>query len=176
MAAWHAAHAWLLANPAPAALTAIANNNTNGKINGLSISPHVHGKTINYEATSMIFSRRTVGMVAAAVILSGAVVARVYRRMRPPQPSLNQQSGYVNSAVCTGCHADLAAGFHKTGMGRSFARVRPEHVPEFGKPFHHKASDSYLAMLARDGRYYQRRWQIGFDGKDTNVEEKQIDF
>lgn len=31
-------------------------------------------------------------------------------------------------------------------------------------------------MVARDGRYYQRRWQIGFDGKETNVEEKQVDF
>ena len=70
----------------------------------------------------------------------------------------------------------LAAGFRKTGMGRSFARLRPEHVPEFGKPFHHKASDSYFAMVARDGRYYQRRWQIGFDGKETNVDEKQVDF
>ena len=31
-------------------------------------------------------------------------------------------------------------------------------------------------MVARDGRYYQRRWQIGFDGKETNVDEKQVDF
>ena len=61
-------------------------------------------------------------------------------------------------------------------MGRSFARLQPEHVPEFGKPFHHQASDSYFAMVARDGKYYQRRWQIGFDGKETNVDEKQVDF
>ena len=61
-------------------------------------------------------------------------------------------------------------------MGRSFARLQPEHVPEFGKPFHHKASDSYFTMVARDGKYYQRRWQIGFDGKETNVDEKQVDF
>ena len=31
-------------------------------------------------------------------------------------------------------------------------------------------------MIARDGKYYQRRWQIGFDGKETNVDEKQVDF
>ena len=61
-------------------------------------------------------------------------------------------------------------------MGRSFARLRPEQVPEFGKPFHHKASDSYFTMVARDGKYYQRRWQIGFDGKETNVDEKRVDF
>ena len=61
-------------------------------------------------------------------------------------------------------------------MGRSFARLRPEHVPEFGKPFHHEASDSYFTTAARNGKYYQRRWQTGFDGKETNVDEKQIDF
>ncbi len=111
------------------------------------------------------------------MVLGSAVVAAwVYTKQRLPHSSSNPESGYVNAAVCTGCHADLAAGFLKTGMGRSFARLRPEHVPEFGKPFHHKASDSYFAMVARDGRYYQRRWQIGFDGKETNVEEKQVDF
>ena len=110
------------------------------------------------------------------MVLSGAVLAWVFKRPRPAQSAPDPQSGYVNAAVCTGCHADLAAGFRKTGMGRSFARLRPEHVPEFGKPFHHKASDSYFAMLARDGRYYQRRWQIGFDGKETNVDVKQVDY
>jgi tetratricopeptide (TPR) repeat protein len=82
----------------------------------------------------------------------------------------------VNAAVCTGCHADRAAGYRKTGMGRSFARLRPELVPEFRAPFHHKASDSYFTMIAREAKYYQRRWQIGFDGKETNVDEKQVDF
>jgi tetratricopeptide (TPR) repeat protein len=61
-------------------------------------------------------------------------------------------------------------------MGRSFARVLPENTPRFGKPFYHKASESYFAMIARDGKVYQRRWQIGFDGKETNVDEKLADF
>jgi predicted CXXCH cytochrome family protein len=61
-------------------------------------------------------------------------------------------------------------------MGRSFARVRAEDLPEFGKPFYHQASDSYFAMITRDGKVYQRRWQIGFDGKETNIDEKQADF
>jgi predicted CXXCH cytochrome family protein len=61
-------------------------------------------------------------------------------------------------------------------MGRSFARVSPKNTPGFGKPFYHQASDSYFAMITRDGKVYQRRWQIGFDGKETNVDEKQADF
>ena len=31
-------------------------------------------------------------------------------------------------------------------------------------------------MIARDSKYYQRRWQIGFEGKEANVHEKQVDF
>ena len=64
-------------------------------------------------------------------------------------------------------------------MGRSFYRL-PAGVPAVdlisGKPFYHAASDNYFATTARGGRYYQRRWQIGFDGKETNLEEKQVDF
>ncbi|PWU03081.1 MAG: hypothetical protein C5B51_19700 [Terriglobia bacterium] len=114
-------------------------------------------------------------MAAAAVIAAGLLGVWIYTR-RQPRPPANPENAYVNAAVCTGCHADLAAGYRKTGMGRSFARVRPEQVPQFPAPFHHKTSESYFSMTARDGKYYQRRWQIGFNGKETNVDEKQADF
>jgi tetratricopeptide (TPR) repeat protein len=31
-------------------------------------------------------------------------------------------------------------------------------------------------MLRRNDRYYQRRWQVGFGGKETNVDEQTVDF
>jgi predicted CXXCH cytochrome family protein len=31
-------------------------------------------------------------------------------------------------------------------------------------------------MVIRQGKYSQRRWQIGFDGKETNVEQMQVDY
>jgi hypothetical protein len=31
-------------------------------------------------------------------------------------------------------------------------------------------------MLQRGGELFQRRWQIGFDGKETNVDEKRVDY
>jgi tetratricopeptide (TPR) repeat protein len=61
-------------------------------------------------------------------------------------------------------------------MGRSFARWRPEHTLPFPDIVHNQTSDSYFAMIVRDGKYYQRRWQIGFDGKETNIDEKQVDY
>jgi predicted CXXCH cytochrome family protein len=121
-----------------------------------------------------IVSNRPAAMGVAAVVL-GSAAAWIYIKQARHPPS-NPENGYVNTTVCTGCHADLAAGFRKTGMGRSFARLRPEQVPEFGKPFHNKTSDSYFAMVAREGKVYQRRWQIGFDGKEANVDEKEVQF
>lgn len=130
----------------------------------------------------MSFSRLqavVTGGVVAVAVASCLAAWMYYSRQQPHSSSDSQsdpQSAYANAAVCAQCHEDKAAGYSKTGMGRSFARVRPENTPKFGKPFHHKASDSNFVMIARDGKLYQRRWQTGFDGKETNVDEKQVDF
>jgi predicted CXXCH cytochrome family protein len=113
--------------------------------------------------------------IAGAVVAVGLAGGWVYTR-RQPHPVTSPANAYVDGAVCAGCHADIAARYRKTGMGRSFARPSPEKLPAFEKTFHNKASDSYFTMIARDGKYYQRRWQTGFDGQETNVDEKQVDF
>jgi tetratricopeptide (TPR) repeat protein len=64
-------------------------------------------------------------------------------------------------------------------MAKSFARPRPENsVEDFtrGTSFYHAPSGTYFEMLERDGNYYQRRYQIGYDGKPTNVDETKIDY
>jgi len=88
-------------------------------------------------------------------------------------------SQYVDPARCEPCHTDMAKSFRRTGMGRSFYRLLPANaIEDFtpGKTFYHEASDCYFAMIERGGRYYQRRWQKGFDGREINVDEKQVDF
>jgi predicted CXXCH cytochrome family protein len=83
------------------------------------------------------------------------------------------------AAACAQCHAGIARTFRATGMGRSFARMSPQNAIEnFGSNarFYHNLSDTYFEMTQRGGKYYQRRWQIGFDSKETNLEEKQVDF
>ena len=42
--------------------------------------------------------------------------------------------------------------------------------------FYHPASDRYYTMLSKEGKYYQRRHQKGFDGKEDNVVEKEIHY
>ena len=63
-------------------------------------------------------------------------------------------------------------------MGRSFSLPATGNTAGDKNPvtFYHKASDSYFTMIERDGRFYQRRYQIGFDGNPTNSFEKEIHF
>jgi tetratricopeptide (TPR) repeat protein len=86
---------------------------------------------------------------------------------------------YVNPVLCAQCHEKIAGTFRETGMARSFYGATPENMAEAlksSKVYFHKASQTYFETLERSGKFYQRRWQIGFDGKDANVEEKQIDY
>lgn len=64
-------------------------------------------------------------------------------------------------------------------MARSFYRPAPANTIEdyaAEKPFYHEASDRYYVMTQRNGRYFQRRYQEGPQGRETNVLEKEIHF
>jgi len=114
-------------------------------------------------------------LAVLAVLAVGCAVAWAQTRATPA--ALAQ--GYVDPAVCAQCHSAIAATYRKTGMGRSFRKVRMEKdldaaVP--AKPFYHAASESFFQMLFRNGAWYQRRWRTGFDGKETDVDEKRVDY
>ena len=86
---------------------------------------------------------------------------------------------YVDSRVCAGCHSQIAHDHLQTGMGRSLFRPTPANTVEDytrNNEFYHPLSDTHYAMILRDGAYYQRRWQIGFAGSETNVEESRVDY
>jgi hypothetical protein len=80
----------------------------------------------------------------------------------------------VDSRVCAGCHPGEYAAYRKTGMARSFYAPSLESAP--AGTYYHAASDTHFTMLWRDGKAWQRRYQIGFDGRETNIDEKTIDF
>jgi tetratricopeptide (TPR) repeat protein len=86
---------------------------------------------------------------------------------------------YVDARLCAGCHAAIAQTYARTGMARSFASAGKAIAMEdytLDRSFTHALSGTQYSMTKREGKYYQRRWQIGFDGKETNVEELQIDY
>lgn len=113
------------------------------------------------------------------VLIGALAAAGVWWHMRQATGASSQPAArYADPALCEQCHPDIAATYHKTGMGRAFHRVRAQDInwPTPGKPWHHASSDTYFEMVQRDGSWFQRRWQIGFDGKQTNVDEKRADY
>ena len=64
-------------------------------------------------------------------------------------------------------------------MGRSFYRPGPEDTEEDysrHNTYYHAPSDQHYTMIQRGGRYFQRRHQIGADGGEINIVEKEIHF
>ena len=91
-------------------------------------------------------------------------------------PALAQ---YANPKLCAACHPAIAQSYRQNGMGRSFSAPRPEiQMEDFSKnnSYYHAASGTYYQMLKRDGALIQRRYQVGFEGKESNVMEKQVDY
>jgi tetratricopeptide (TPR) repeat protein len=64
-------------------------------------------------------------------------------------------------------------------MAKSFGRPRPDStIEDFTRntSFYHAPSGTYFEMLQRGGNYVQRRYQLGYDGKPTNIDETKIDY
>ncbi|HEY6341385.1 MAG TPA: tetratricopeptide repeat protein [Bryobacteraceae bacterium] len=114
--------------------------------------------------------RQLLTVLAGVAVAAGGVLFFRHRAAAP----VASNAEYVDPALCAGCHANIWETYRRTGMARSFYRPSPETI----KPatFYHNLSDSYFTITERNGRFYQRRYQIGFDGKETNQVEKQIDY
>jgi tetratricopeptide (TPR) repeat protein len=88
-------------------------------------------------------------------------------------------SAYVDSEVCAACHSEIARTFKKTGMARSFYSPTAQNVIEDYKranTYVHQKSGLRYTMSERDGEFYQRRFTIGADGRETNVVEAKADY
>jgi len=108
-------------------------------------------------------------LIPIASIALGASAPLMAASAAAPAMAAN---AYADAAVCGQCHADKARTYRQTGMGRSFYPLTAETAVEdfnSGLPFYHPASETNFNMVARGGKYFQRRWQIGFDGRETNV-------
>ncbi|HYL37996.1 MAG TPA: tetratricopeptide repeat protein [Bryobacteraceae bacterium] len=116
----------------------------------------------------MISGWKRIILAAVAVVLPST-----------PQSGAGRPPGYIDSQACAACHPAIYDTYRRTGMGRSFYPLRPENLVEdfrVHNSYYHRASGTHFSMLERGGKYYQRRYQIGFQGQEANVDEKQIDF
>jgi tetratricopeptide (TPR) repeat protein len=121
--------------------------------------------------------RRSVVTACILGALALTTTALFLFRGKKPDPSLSE--AYAAPTSCAQCHATEAAGYAKTGMAHAFYRPNASdsvNSPAGSRQFYHAVSGTYYSMTEHEGKYYQRRWQQGFDGKPENVEELQIDY
>jgi predicted CXXCH cytochrome family protein len=121
------------------------------------------------------------GSVTGALLLAVLIDLGCSRPVAKSKSSRDRvtTAAYTDPATCATCHANIAHTYSLTGMGRSFYRPALANTIESkgaSPTYYHKASDSYFTMLERGGQFYQRRYQIGPDGKETNGIEKKIDY
>ncbi len=119
-----------------------------------------------------------IGVLGAAYLLISPL-RRTTKSVGKSLQIAGSDAGYISSEVCADCHKDIWETYRRTGMGRSFARIGEASALEDyqGKnTYYHTASDRYYTMYRKDGKVFQRRHQIGFDGKETNVVEKEVNF
>jgi len=117
--------------------------------------------------------------LAAALILviAGMVVFLLLYQQKSPKADIAQQ--YADPASCIQCHASEAAGYARTGMAYSFYTPSAKDTIDSAakeRQFYHAASGTYYDLTEHEGKFFQHRWQVGFDGKPDNVEELPIDY
>ena len=84
---------------------------------------------------------------------------------------------YAAPQTCAGCHRGIWETYRLTGMGRSFQQPTTDNtLANWKGTYYHAPSDSYFTMLQRGGKFFQRRHQLGPDGRQINVMEKAVDF
>jgi tetratricopeptide (TPR) repeat protein len=115
-----------------------------------------------------------IGFILCSLFLTGAAI---FATAAPPQaPPANE---YVNSSTCANCHSAIYKSYRSTSMGKSLFRPTPSNTVEDYKEknqYSHSLTGTHYSMTVHDGAYYQRRWQTGFDGTDTNIEDMKIDY
>ena len=124
-------------------------------------------------------------VILVGIVLSVGFAAYVFSKRAPGPVSTPSGSPaaavseYVDSEECASCHADVAETYKRTGMGRSFFRPAAANTVEDFRTkntFYHAASDRHYTLVDRDGRYFQKRHQLGPDGKQTNIAEDEVHY
>jgi predicted CXXCH cytochrome family protein len=124
--------------------------------------------------------RRLAALLAGALTVAGYTTFVLLANASAQTPAtrpISGGSGYVKAETCATCHRGIWETYKRTGMGRSFYRAVAGNTDEVrNETFYHQPSESYFTMLRRDGKAFQRRYQVDGDGREINVMEKQIDF
>lgn len=115
-------------------------------------------------------------VLAAAIFLAFNPWARLDEI---PVHAKQADGGYADPATCGTCHAAIANSYRQTAMAQSFHRADGSTLTqdfEIHNTVYNRASDRHYIMFRQDGAWFEQRFQIGFEGKETNREQVRIDY
>ena len=129
-------------------------------------------RNASFKVLSTLHSSLSTSLVMAALLAGCIIVAG--------QDGVHQASetdvapGYLDPQTCQPCHAEIYRSYQKVAMGRSFYKPSPGNVIEdytANNHFFHAPSNRHYRMVQRNGRFYQRRYQLDDRGREKNVFE-----
>lgn len=119
-------------------------------------------------------------MRTPAAFLSIGVLASLAALVFAGTPITQQpEAAYVGMKTCETCHAGIASTYAKVGMARTFDRIgNAPRIEDWTRNnrFYHKKSDQHFEMSARDGRFFQKRYKLDAQGRQSHVLEREIHF
>src|SRR5260221_5356637 len=93
--------------------------------------------------------------------------------------SPTRKSEYAPASACQGCHPRVAKTYHSVAMARSLYQPSEANIIEdySGRnQFFHAPSNRYYRMFRRDGKFFQRRYQLGAQGSEENAFEQEVTY
>ena len=109
-------------------------------------------------------------LLAACIILVGQdAVYQASKKDAAPQ--------YLDPQTCQPCHAEIYRSYREVAMGRSFYRPSAGNVIEdytADNHLFHAPSNRHYRMVQRNGKFYQRRYQLDAQGREKNVFELEV--
>jgi predicted CXXCH cytochrome family protein len=131
---------------------------------------------------SLVVAIGTISPLAYRIVAAQASHAASSPAVRPsttrPAAAKPAADEYVESRTCAGCHQEIARSYAATGMGRSFSNVNPAApvVAFDGARVENQSSAMNYEVVAHDGRLFERRSQVGYQGLESNRVEEQVDY
>lgn len=118
-------------------------------------------------------------MRRVGAFLALLVIAACGRDATPPPVERSGPGSreFVGASACRGCHQEIASTYAHTGMGRAWARMRPElAVEDFSgtRVLEIPRSGLRYRMHERDGRYLMTQFVLDGSGRERAADEREI--
>jgi Tetratricopeptide repeat/Cytochrome c554 and c-prime len=132
----------------------------------------LHGRSLN-EPVARCGLGATIAILAAMPGLFYAARASAEVNHSPRADSQSSRAspvtndGYVGSAACSRCHAEIYNHFLHTSMGRSLTPVTPEFLHSFpvSASLYDQKSNRHFEVHTQNGKLYQSEYQVDEGGK-----------